>query len=843
MLLAAGLAAAALPTVSYTALSDAARASGQLARYDGTPRRTATLELDGHKLTVAVPRTIRAYDVAPLEYTLERPGGAGRACVEAVAFEDARKARGKPLYDLAIPGNLGVRIDYLGSISADNVPGKYVPLTPDPKTPVSPYPHFKRDAMVRSGTVRQAALVWFKFRVTNTGDTILDPEGFGASFASPILRKLKSDGAEEWFAQPINLFERHLTTLYPGQSWDVWVHFWCPVLGGPYNHGLVAGDYKIEFQMLYRYHRDYQWGVNIWAGAPWCRLDVPIRVTKEGGQSPVAPRFVAMDDADKTPGYIDTFEEFMTAFRIHPPAAEAERQSGTLYLQPAPWTKHVTLKLILPGSRRIAVARVPVRVTDETMAVRHNPSNVMLVERDGKRTPAFVAQAMPGMRTGVQLGPFPEKHLRAEIMEMKRLGVNLIANTAGGWWIDELGGRKEPEPLSAQYKYWYDVLVREAGLKLLGWSVYPPGSIRWLEAGKPLLGGEGDEVAKAPVGYGDWAGLDLADPVAAEVVAAWTKYQYQRWGDLWFRTADGRVPVDMEDSWGWMRDDINVRYRVGPLTLARFRQWLQAKYATPGAMDAAWGSAYASFDAVDPQADQGVEGDGMAHGPVYNKPEHPFHDWSPAVADWDLFRTELRMEFLRRCNGLIRRFLPGAEIAVRTEGANLVIAGDAASPSMHWRHAFYSQRRNAMVFDVVKRADTLHFYSDYTTLPYTEAEWRQGMREMTAAGVVPMFLPQFDHMRDILLNDHYGREYKTHYGLDAPRKGMMIHCLMAAYPWWKATYEEGGAPGILWSDYLCDGFATETQKRELRLLRTRLDALPEMRLRGRAEARSGRPAQ
>jgi hypothetical protein len=29
---------------------------------------------------------------------------------------------------------------------------------------------------------------------------------------------------------------------------------------------------------------------------------------------------------------------------------------------------------------------------------------------------------------------------------------------------------------------------------------------------------------------------------------------------------------------------------------------------------------------------------------------------------------------------------------------------------------------------------------------------------------------------------------------------------------------QGGAPGIIWSDYACDGFATETQKPELKPL-------------------------
>ena len=30
-----------------------------------------------------------------------------------------------------------------------------------------------------------------------------------------------------------------------------------------------------------------------------------------------------------------------------------------------------------------------------------------------------------------------------------------------------------------------------------------------------------------------------------------------------------------------------------------------------------------------------------------------------------------------------------------------------------------------------------------------------------------------------------------------------------------ATYENGGVPGILWQDYLCDGYATATQRREI----------------------------
>ena len=49
-----------------------------------------------------------------------------------------------------------------------------------------------------------------------------------------------------------------------------------------------------------------------------------------------------------------------------------------------------------------------------------------------------------------------------------------------------------------------------------------------------------------------------------------------------------------------------------------------------------------------------------------------------------------------------------------------------------------------------------------------------------------------------------------------------MHCLTALYPWFQAVYESGGVPGILWEDYQCDGFATETQKREMRLFREKL---------------------
>jgi len=97
------------------------------------------------------------------------------------------------------------------------------------------------------------------------------------------------------------------------------------------------------------------------------------------------------------------------------------------------------------------------------------------------------------------------------------------------------------------------------------------------------------------------------------------------------------------------------------------------------------------------------------------------------------------------------------------------------------------------------------------------------VRRAVDQGIIPSWFPQFDNMRDIAINRRYGTPYQVHYNLPEPRQGYMMHCLTAVYPWFKVVYEEGGVPGILWEDLQCDGFATETQKREMRLFKAKLE--------------------
>ncbi|MEN6415228.1 MAG: beta-galactosidase [Armatimonadota bacterium] len=797
-----------MPVVSYTALSDAAKASGQLSLYKDGKVKRGSVKLGGYVLDYSVPQTARAYDVIPIQYTLRQPAGARRVAVEAVGFEDNKNASGKALYDMAIPGDLRVKVDYLGSVCADRLDGDYIPLSADPKTPVSPFPPYKRQSLVCSSTIKESETVWFKFRLTNTGNTILDPEGFGAWFQEPRLVKLGNDGSEKWSLGTVNIYQRQLRYLYPGDSEEMWVNFFSPNIGGDYTLGLVEGHYRIDLKFLYRWYSKYHWGINIWGGKEFAQFELPINVTEFGANTPVNSQMRYAEPEENMPGYFESFEEFMSSFRIWSGVSKPTVQRGVIYLQVAPWTKQVTMKLILTDPRKIAVATTPIQITDETLKIEYNPKNVMVVDDNGTERPAVIAQAMPGMRSGFQLGPYPEEHMLREIEEMKSLGVNVIANTSGNWYLSEMIGRKWADLSSACYKYWYDALVRKVGMKLLGWSIYPPSSPSWYENVGPLLG---KDISYTIIGGGynnATECVDLGDPIVSEVIAAWAKYNYARWGDVWFQTKDGRIPVDVEDTWGWMRDDINDRYPLGPLALNRFRDWVKSRYGTIEKTNEAWGSDYKDFAGIDPQTDQKV-----------------FFDWNRANEDWDTFRTQLRMEIYRKADEIIRKTIPQAELSPRCEGANLTIKADGKSPDMHLRHVYYSQRRNAMLQDVVNAENVIHFFSDYTTMPYTVNEWRQAMREMVSAGIMPMFMPQFDHMRDVLLNPYYGQEYQTHYNLDAPSNGIVVHCLMAAYPWWKATYEEGGAPGIIWSDYLCDGFATQTQKQELKLLKDNFDKM------------------
>ncbi|MBN1491072.1 MAG: beta-galactosidase [Phycisphaerae bacterium] len=820
--------------ILYTPLTREATRTDQLARYDGIATRTQEVSLGAFRLKATLPTAARAYDVIPIHYRLAWDEEAGDVAarfplaVEAVAFEDIERGGGRNLYDLALPGRTDLEIEYLGSITAHLRPDGRHNMKPDFSDEPAVYPPFDRKPMVRSGVVEAGDLVWFKFRYTNTGETILDPEGMGAFQFYPELHRKNADGKYVKIGNPYNLYYRDLEYLYPGESHEIWMQFQTHgAAETPENLGLIPGDYRIRVRLTYRSYKEANALINMWDGPSLFVWDMPITVAVEPQEAPVAAGVKTLTDGgdpDKITRFIHTFEEFMTAFDCHlacPVDAVTTRAiEGTLHLQVAPWTKHIVLNLIATGPVSITSAPVPIDTDSDSLRIRFNADHPAQLIRDGLREPIVYSQTMADMRANVQLGPFPERHIHERLREMMDCGINVVSTTSMPWLYNDMHTPPSNHNGDA-WKYVLD-LARKEGMHIEGWGSYPfdRGTI---EAVASWITGDTYELARVEASYPD-GGIYIShsDPRLPEANAAAILYQFQRWGDLYCQMASGEVPISVgEDTRGWLRDDVNTRFIMGDLTVQRFRDWLRKKYDTIEATNAAWDTSFASFDAIEPEKNQ-VQ-NRFGHRWEYTDPNHPFHDWNAAVADLDLFRTEVRIGNYRDTLGVVRKTIPNATVILRTEGANVLVGGIAPhDPNPHFRHIYFSQRRVGAVAEVLQASGLVRYHSDYTTLPYTPSEVRRLVRTAAAQGIIPAWLPQFDNMRDIAINTRYGNEYQIHYNLPDPRKGYMMHVLTAVYPWFKATYEEGGIPGVLWEDYQCDGFVTETQKREMRFFMTKL---------------------
>jgi len=123
----------------------------------------------------------------------------------------------------------------------------------------------------------------------------------------------------------------------------------------------------------------------------------------------------------------------------------------------------------------------------------------------------------------------------------------------------------------------------------------------------------------------------------------------------------------------------------------------------------------------------------------------------------------------------------------------------------------------------LKNRDVIGFYSDYTPQAFTPEEWRIFTRLSVESGIRSMPLPHLSRTWGVALQQRWGDDYTVHYYLKHPAKGVMVFELQALLPMMQAVYEEGGCPGVIWADYTCDVFVTETQKRELKLLRNAME--------------------
>ncbi len=793
----------------YNPISREAKNTGALKSYEGVPYYEGSLETDnGNAISFRVPTEFTAYDAIPIEYTFTKSNCFETVHVLATALEDAARKGDQEYYSNILPGTVKVDFDFLGYVTIENHPerrAKHHGNFENDRT-ATQYPQYDASELKYSGVLPDSEFYWLKFHYKNVGDTIFSVNGNGTFCFEPILEKMDENGVWQRHRMQNNLFLRLLDDCYPGEEGDLYVSF-------EHAENLTTGHYRVLLNCLVRNEtaNPENFTVNIWGGRVYETAIYEFDVEDSFRQTePKAITYTYKQETQRN-AWLHSYEEFCTSFDswhnpfdIHPEAAE----KNVMYLQCAPWTTCITLKMLTGNSMNQVAVTIPVKVETDSIKVKLDTEHKNYVlDDEGKRQPAMIAQSMCDMRVHVALGPEADQTLLNELMDMKDCGVNLISTTAAFETIIDDSDSAYDHQTDA---HWFMCdAIKQLGMKLEGWVTYPYDSTYNVAKARWITGDEKYDPNKVEC---------VDDPLLAEACAIKTAYQFKRWGDNYFVLGDGKVPVVAEDTRGWHRIDIQNRWKLDAATVERFREFVKAKYGTIEATNEAWGTDYASFDQIDPE-----EGTFNDHGNrSYTTPNAVFTEWCRALEDLDTFRTLSRTQNYQRVLQEIDPLVDGI-MGMRTEGGNWTAVVPFDSENQRYRHVYYSQRRVAAMPKPLADTGLLCIHSDYCTMPYAPSEVADLTRRSVELGIMPMHMIQVDRMRDVAINPHYGQDYSIRYNLgDKANRGAYISTVISLFGWFKATYENGGIPGVLWEDYLCDGYVTAMQQKEMKFFHQKL---------------------
>ncbi len=784
-------------------------------KYNASPKKTGTLKLkDGATLSYSLPTDVTAYDMIPISYTLKKGENTDLPLyVEATTFED----KDGSFYDLCLPGNVSVDIQYEGYVAATQEITNRPYLSPygDEDVEGKQYPQYNAEELVKSDTVKKADYLWFKFKVTNNGNTILDGDGNGTFCLESVMTSV--DGQTQFTDN--NIYLRITEDLYPGDSTYVYSFFQYP--SGPNN--LPAGDYNLTIHSLVRNEEENNaWGAKIWGGYRYCCATQKITIGDSAGSSikNETKNEVYRNATRNT--WLHTYEEFTTSFDswLKPYEMNAT-EKGTLYVQSAAWSDRVVLKFMQGNTDSMVSATIPLSVETDSLSIKLNPTaDNYIVTDEGTKYPAMAAQSMCDMRVSIALDPDAAAKQLDELLDMKECGVNLVATTEA---FNVATVYKQSNKASdMQDSNWFmSDIIRKLGMRMEGYTSYPYGSNTAVSAAFWYT--KDSSVRNiSDTSYGN--------PLLAKAEALRGLAQFTRWGNNFHVNSKNKVVFNTEDSRGWMRIDIENRSLMGETSLNNFRNWLKEKYGSIDALNQAWDMSYTKFEEIDPEAYAGEDHGGfsLTHG------SSDFGEWSVATNDLDIFRT---LERTQNYTDMVNTFknyatesgnknIPSvdATISIRTEGGNVTGVVPYDTTNSHFRHTYYSQRRCALIPQILAKSGVVSMHSDYVTLPYSVKEWETLIASSTALGITSMPLLQSNRMRDIAINrNHASKMYDMEYNLEGTHlSGVYINTQTSVFQTFKAIYENGGIPGVLWEDYLCDGYVTETQQKEMKFYSSKI---------------------
>lgn len=794
--------------------------------YANAPKYEGKLELEsGSVIYFNLPTKFTAYDMIPIEYSFYNPDCTqheSRVTYDTLHFlatglEDWNRKQGKEFYSNILPGTIKVDFEYLGYVTAQNHLGRralhHGNFENDRKA--TKYPQYDTSDLIQSGVMTSEDYFWMKFRYKNTGDTILSVNGNGTFCFEPNLEKLDEKGNWVHCYRQNNLFVRMLDDLYPGEEGELLVSF-------EEANRIAPGHYRVSIKCLVRNETSNpeNFTTNIWAGRTYETAYFEFDVEDTFRQVEPSPITYTYKKETQRNTWLHTYEEFMTSFDswLNPFEIDPIRTGKqVMYLQCAPWTNCITLKLMSGNFMNQVAVTIPVEVESDSIKVKLDTQHKnYIIDGEGKRQPAVIAQSMCDMRVHIALGPDADQALLNELMDMKDCGVNLISTTAAFETVltdEDLKHFTRDAPRVYTHNadaHWFMCdAIKQLGMKLEGWITYPYDSEGNVVKARWITGDEKYDPKKITC---------VDDPLLAEANGVKTRYQFKRWGDNYFVLGDGKVPVFAEDTRGWHRIDIQNRHHLDAQTKENFRAYLKEKYGTIEDVNEVWGTSYPDFDSIEPE-----EGTYLDHGcPCYTTEDASFTEWSRALEDLDVFRTASRMGNYQTILDMNRDLFDGI-VGMRTEGGNWTAEVPFDSGNQRYRHVYYSQRRVAAMPRQMAESGLVAIHSDYCTLPYSPEEVADLTRRSVEMGIMPMHMIQADRMRDVAINPHYGQDYSIRYNLgEKANRGAYISTVISLFGWFKATYENGGIPGVLWEDYLCDGYVTTMQQKEMKFFMKKL---------------------
>ena len=785
-------------------------------KYNAFAKTTGKLTLkDGSVLNYSLPTDVTAYDMIPITYTLQKGKNTEPLYVEATTFED----KDGSYYDLCLPGDVSVKVEYQGYVAAtaEGTNRPYLSPYGDSDVQGKQYPQYNLQNFVASDTVKQADYLWFKFKVTNDGNTILDSDGNGTFCLEPSLTRT-DDGKTFSFN---NLYVRITEDLYPGESTYIYTYFEYP--SGP--NKLPAGNYELKINSLVRNEEaNDAWGKKIWGGYLYGTATQKLTIGDFQGTTITNKTKNQSVKNSVRNTWLHTYEEFTTSFDswLNPYIMSAT-EKATLYVQPAAWSDRVVIKFMQGNNDNMISATIPLNVETDSIKIKLNTTaDNYIVTDQGTKYPAMASQSMCDMRVNIASDPDAAAKQIDELLDMKECGINLVATTEA--FNTQATYKQNTSPSDMQDSNWFmSDIVRKLGMRLEGYTNYPYGSSRgataayWLTKDSAFRSNQIKDTS-----YGNSL-LAVADALRG-------LSQFIRWGNNFHVNSKNQVVFNTEDTRGWMRIDIENRALMGDTSLNNFRTWLKEKYGTIEALNQAWDLSYSNFNEIDPEWYAGEDHGGFS----LTFGSSDFGEWSVATNDLDIFRTLERTQNYATMIDTFKNYginnnntaIPSvnATISIRTEGGNVTGVVPYDTTNSHFRHTYYSQRRCALIPQILAKSGTVSMHSDYVTLPYSVSEWETLIASSTALGITSMPLLQSNRMRDIAINKTYiSKNYDMEYNLTGTSvSGVYINTQTSIFQVFRAIYENGGIPGVLWEDYLCDGFVTETQQKEMKFYSSKI---------------------